>query len=199
MGSIMQRRFKVGDVEVMHFYMPGKYLNDVSLQKLHNHLVQIKDVSKIQNAIKQLDKNLELKEIREHLKNTVIALGMINKVPYGFLIHPINHSEANTTVRTDFFFPSSDLGDDFNKIMVYGNLILLYERVGTFFSFGDFDLEIANIGKMTWYKYIRMKFIFFLLKKELKKNANERSIECEAIKEIICNQKKESNPKSLKG
>jgi len=185
----MQRKFKVGEIEIIHFYMPGKSLNDVSLKKLHNCLVQIGEDSKTKNVIKMLDKNLTLEEIREHLKNTVIALGMINKTPYGFLVHPISTDETSSTVETDFFVLSKNPGASFNKLMVYGNLILLYEKVGAFVSSGSFDLELANAGKVSWYKYIQMRMQSFVLKKGLKKVAADRDVECETIKQIISNTK----------
>lgn len=185
----MQRRFKVGEIEIIHFYMPGKFLNDVSLKKLHNCLIQIGEDSKTKNIIKLLEKNLTLEEIRDHLKHTVVAFGMINKTPYGFLVHPISNGETSTSVETDLFVLSKNPGASFNKLMVYGNLILLYERVGAFVSSGTFDLEIANTGKVSWYKYMQMRMKFFLLKKGLKKVAADRDVECETIKQIISNRK----------
>ena len=188
----MQRRFKVGEIEIIHFYMPGKSLNDVSLKKLHNCLIQIGEDSKTKNVIKLLDKNLTLEEIREHLKHTVLAFGMIDKMPYGFLVHPIGNDEISSVVETDIFLLSKNPGASFNKLMVYGNLILLYERVGAFVSSGSFDLEIANTGKVNWYKYMQMKMQSFFLKKGLKKVAADRDVECETIKQIISNTKSAS-------
>lgn len=186
----MQRRFKVGEIEIIHFYMPGKSLNDVSLKKLHNCLIQIGEDSKTKNMIKLLDKSLTLEEIREHLKHTVVAFGMIDKTPYGFLVHPINYAGTISVVETDLLVLAKNPGTSFNKLMVYGNLILLYERAGAFVSSGSFDLEIANAGKVNWYKYMQLKMKFFLLKKGLKKVAADRDVECETIKQIIANTKK---------
>lgn len=189
MGRAMQRRFKIGELEMIHFYMPGKSLNDVSLKKLHNCLIQIGEDSKTKNAIKLLDKNLTLAEIREHLKHTVVAFGMIDKVPYGFLVHPISNDETSSVIETDFFVLSKNPGTSFNKLMVYGNLILLYERVGAFVATGSFDLEAANLGKVNWYKYTQIRLQTFFLKKGLKKVAADRDMECETIKQIISNTK----------
>lgn len=185
----MQRKFKIGEIEMIHFYMPGKNLNDVSLKKLHSCLVKIKEDSGSKVISKLLDKNLTLEEIRAHYKHTVVAFGMIDKDPYGFLIHPIINNEMNSTIETDLFVLSKNPGTNFNKLMVYGNLILHYEKIGKFTSSGTFDLELANAGRVNLYKYIQMKFQSFLLKKGLKKIAEERDVECETIKQIISNKK----------
>lgn len=185
----MQRRFKVGEIEIIHFYKPGKSLNDVSLKKLHNCIIQITEDSKTKNVLRLLEKDLTLEEIREQLEHTVVAFGMINKVPYGFLVHPINSNQANSVIETDLFVLSKNPGASFNKLMVYGNLILLYESIGHFVSSGSFDLEIANTGKVNWYKYMKMRMRSFMLKKSLKKVAAERDVECETIKQIISDRK----------
>ncbi len=193
----MQKKTKVGEVEIIHFFKPGKTLNDISLKKLHSALIKIADSSRTVNSNKLLDKNLTLKEIREYLKDAVVAFAMMDKVPYGFLIHPISKEKLYYELKTDLFALSSNPGADFNKMMVYGNLIHLYERVGTFISYGRFILEVANVGKVNWYKYMQIKLQFFLLKKELQKASAQRAVECETIKQIISYKKNNSEEKCV--
>lgn len=181
----MQKKIKVGKVEIIHFYMPGKSLNDISLKKLHRGLVQIGEDSSAKNLIKLLDKNLTLAEIREELKNTVLALGIIDKVPYGFLVNPIDSDESIPTVKKDIFVLSCNPGENYNKMMALGNLIHLYDKIGSFISKGDFDLGIANVGKINWFKSMQIKLRYIILEKSLKKIEADRDVECETIKQII--------------
>lgn len=194
----MQRRFKVGEVEIIHFYMPGKFLNDISLKKLHSSLIQINDDCKAINVIPFLDKNLTIEEIREHLENTVIAFGMINKKPYGFLVHPVINEKKEYSIETDLFVVSKNPGLNFNKIMAYGNLMMLYKKIGTFHSAGVFDLDVGNVGRVNWFKNLLITFKFHILKKELLKIASDRDVECETIRQIISNMSSSTGKKCLR-
>lgn len=193
----MQKKIKIGEVEIIHFYKPGKFLNDISLKKLHNGLIQV-SVGVVNNSENRLFNNdLTLKEIREYLKYTIVAIGMVDKVPYGFLIHSINKLESLYEIKTDSFALSSNLGEGFNKLMLYGNLLYLYERIGTFLFFGNFNLKDTNVGKINWYKYMQIKLQFFIIRKELNEIIEDRDVECEMIKEIISYQKNNTEEKCV--
>ena len=195
--KFMQKKIKVGEVEIIHFFKPGKTLNDISLKKLHRGLIQISEGAILPQKNKLLDKNLTLNEIREYLKDTVLAFGMMDKVPCSFLIYPMSKEKSVYEIKTDHYFISSNQGENFSKMMVYGNLLHLYERVGTFMSYGKFSLESANLGKINWYKYMQIKLQYFLLKKDFKKAAAERDVECETIKMIISYKRNNSEEKCV--
>lgn len=131
----MKRKFKIGQTEMIHYFRPGSELADIPLKKLHNALIQINEESKANVVNKMLDKNLTLEEIRHHLKNTIIALGLIDGAPVGFLLSPIlNPLNGKSIVHAGLIIISKNPGADFSSLMGYGNYCLAYEELGDFYA-----------------------------------------------------------------
>lgn len=285
----MKRRFKIGDVEMIHYFMPGRDLDDISLKNLHNSLIRINEESGANVVNKMLDKGLTLENIRAHLKNTVVAIGTVSDMPVGFLISPILSSlNGKSIVHAGLIVISKNPGADFSSLMGYGNYCLAYEELGDFFATNitstpsivesfeamvpgswpspDVDLKVApklykevvktlkekymdhyfpdpnkievnykrfiltsnsqdmgfttdfhkisrsnnlkfmtfchtwvnynkeedliQVGEVGSYKYLRMRFFSFMVKRELKKIEAGRAHEREMIKQIVSDEKK---------
>lgn len=131
----MKRQFKIGTTELIHFFMPGQELDDISLKHLHNSMVKINVESGANVVNKMLDKNLSLEEIRIHLKNSIIALCMVDDAPGGFLISPILSSiKGQSIVHAGLIVISKNPGANCVGMMGYGNYSLAYEKLGKFFG-----------------------------------------------------------------
>lgn len=131
----MKKNYKIHNTELTHYYMPGLYLDDISLKQLHNNLVMINLESGANVINKILEKDMPLNEIRNHLKNTVIAIGSIENHASAFLISPILHSSiGKPVVHAGLVVISKNPGIDFPTLMGYGNYCLAYEKLGNFFA-----------------------------------------------------------------
>jgi hypothetical protein len=131
----MDKKYQIGGTELIHYYMPGKFLDDISLKYLHNSLVRINEESGANVVNKMLERTLTLEEIRTHLKNTVIAIGSIEQAPCGFLISPLLSSlKGKPIVHSGLVVISKNPGVDFATLMGFGNLCLAYEKLGPVYA-----------------------------------------------------------------
>lgn len=131
----MKKQFKVGETELVHYFRPGENLDDITLKNLHNSLIRINEDSGANVVNKMLDKKLTLDEIRGHLKNTIIALVVLEESPCGFLISPILSSIKNRPiVHAGLIVISKNPGANCIGLMGFGTYCMAYEQFGDMFA-----------------------------------------------------------------
>ncbi|MEA9356213.1 hypothetical protein SHI21_08370 [Bacteriovorax sp. PP10] len=131
----MKRQFKIGETELVHYYKPGENLDDISLKNLHNSLVRINEESGANVVNKMLDKKLTLTEIRNHLKNTIIGIVILEDSPAGFLLSPILSSINNKPViHAGLVVISKNPGANCVGLLAYGNYCMVFEILGPIYA-----------------------------------------------------------------
>ena len=130
----MLKKYKFGEYETVHYFRPGKNLDDVSLKRLHTSLVKTNEQSGSNIVNKMLDKTLPLEKIREYLGNTIIGLSLKNNEVYGFLISPILKTEKKLVFHGGLIIIGQNPGVNFVSLLASGNLLMAYEKLGSFYT-----------------------------------------------------------------
>jgi hypothetical protein len=131
----MKRQFKIGETEIVHYFKPGEDLDDITLKNLHNSLIKVNEESGANVVNKMLDKKLTLSEIRGHLKNTIVAMVVLENHPCGFLISPILSSIKNKPiVHAGLIVISKNPGANCIGLMGFATYCLAYENFGDMFA-----------------------------------------------------------------
>lgn len=126
----MQKIYNLGHCRVIHFFKPGINLDDISLKKLHGNLVKVNEKSGSNIVHKMLNKNSSLEEIRENLKNVIVALLMMDNVATGFLISPILNFKKKPILHSGLMIIEKNPGGDLLRTFAEGNFIMAYEKLG---------------------------------------------------------------------
>ncbi|MDD4976979.1 MAG: hypothetical protein PHY93_21690 [Bacteriovorax sp.] len=130
----MIKNYAIGECETIHYFMPGKLLDDLSLKKLHNSLIKVNEQSGANVINKMLGKHLSLEEIRNYLENTIIAISLCSKEVYGFLISPILKCGNKSILHAGLIIIEKNPGADLISLLALGNFIMGYEKLGALYT-----------------------------------------------------------------
>lgn len=126
----MQKVYDLGSYQSVHYFQPGKKLDDFTLKKLHTNLIKVNERSGSNIKHKMLIKNSSLDEIRKSLADTVIALLFIENEACGFMISPILHFKKRPILHSGLMIIEKNPGGDLLRFLGVGNYILAYQQLG---------------------------------------------------------------------
>lgn len=126
----MQKIYNLGHSQFVHYFKPGVNLDDISLKKLHANLVKVNEKSGSNISHKMLIKTSSIEEIRENLKNVIIAFLMIDNTAFGFLISPILNFKTRPILHAGLIIVEKNPGGDLISTFGLGNYIMAYENLG---------------------------------------------------------------------
>lgn len=130
----MIEKYSLGHYEIVHYYEPGKNLDDISLKKLHCSLVKVNENSGANVVNKMLDKNLSLEEIRYFLGKTIIGLSLKNGEVNGFLVSPILRYEKPAILHSGLIIIERNPGINLISLLVVKHFLMTYEKFGMYYT-----------------------------------------------------------------
>jgi hypothetical protein len=126
----MLKKYELGECQTIHYFMPGKTLDDITLKNLHNSLVKVNEQSGANVVNKMLNNKLSLEEIRQFLENTIIAVSVKDNNICGFCISPILNFRNKFILHAGLVIIAKNPGADILTLLGLGNFIMAYEELG---------------------------------------------------------------------
>ena len=117
----------------IHYWMPGKYLNDQALAELHERLVNLNKSSGHNIDNRMLYANLSLPEMRFYLADCVISELQVDNEIIGFLFSPVIIGEGNPIVHAGLIIIKENPGGDLISLAACGNILIAHKALGTIF------------------------------------------------------------------
>jgi hypothetical protein len=127
-------KYNLGNVESIHYYKPGKYLDDVALKKLHNSLIKVNEKSGSNVINKMLDPKLSLLEIRNYFENTIVGTSLAKNEVYGFLLSPLLKYKKSAILHGGLIVIEKNAGVNLVGVLSLGNSILAYKKLGAIYA-----------------------------------------------------------------
>ncbi|WP_298771597.1 hypothetical protein [uncultured Shewanella sp.] len=124
---------RFGPTTTRHYFNPGAYLDDMTLQQIHHELLLVNGQAKNSVEHKLLESDDTLEQIRTKFKSMVVGiLYKDNNTPIGFLISPIIKQDGLT--------------------VVHAGLVVIFENNGT----NLIALATAGLAKIIFRKFRRV-------------------------------------------
>lgn len=130
----MDKKYRIGKIEVRHIYRPGAWLNDLELKKIHNDLVRVNEKSGANVVNKMLDKNLSIEGIKSHFSNVILALFSRDGEMWSFVISPLLRSSDLPVLHSGLIVAFKNPGVDIISLLAMGNLQLGYKNLSSFYT-----------------------------------------------------------------
>lgn len=130
----MIKKYELGKHATIHYFMPGKLLDDIALKKLHLSLLKINAQSGANIINKMLEQNLSLEKMRCYLEKTIIGISFKNNEAYGFLISPILTYGNKFILHAGLVIIEKNPGVNLTALLALGNFMMGYEKLGAVYS-----------------------------------------------------------------
>lgn len=128
------KKHKLGFCESIHYFMPGKNLDDLALKKVHRSLIRVNEQSGSNVSNKMLNKNLSMDEIRAFFESTIVGISMNDNRVNGFLISPILNCDHGAIVHGGLIIIDKNPGENLVGLLSLGNAIMAYDRLGSYYA-----------------------------------------------------------------